>query len=169
MYWLNIYAWAFRGLAVNEYQSGKYDNESQVPGLTQGELVLTQLGFVDRDGNAYGFEWAWYALLFSLLISVVSMIAASFFLVNVRFATGKSLASDSIEEQEDKGSGKEVDETELPFQKVDLTFKDVHYTVVSSIGHERIELLKGIDGVVEAGKMTALVSSDLISSALFLS
>ncbi|KAL3909715.1 MAG: hypothetical protein SGILL_007978, partial [Bacillariaceae sp.] len=156
MYWFNIYAWAFRGLAVNEYQSGKYDYESQVPGLTQGELVLTQLGFVDRDGNAYGFEWAGYAVLFSLLISLVSMIAASFFLVHVRFATGKSLANDSIEEEEDKGDGVEVAETELPFQKVDLTFKDMHYTVISSIGNEKIELLKGIDGVVEAGKMTAL-------------
>ena len=82
MYWFNIYAWAFRGLAVNEYQSGKYDYPSQVPGLTQGELVLTQLGFVDRDGNAYGFEWAGWALLFSLLICLVSMIGASFFLVH---------------------------------------------------------------------------------------
>ena len=48
---------------------------------------------------------------------------------------------------------------ELPFQKVNLTFKDIHYTVISSIGKDKIELLKGIDGVVEAGKMTALVSS----------
>lgn len=157
MYWFNIYAWGFRGLAVNEYQSGKYDYPSQVEGLTQGELILTQIGFVDRDGNAYGFEWAGYSLLFSLLISVLAMVAASYFLVKVRFATGKSLANDSIEEEEDKGDGIEVAETELPFQKVDLTFKDMHYTVISSIGKEKIELLKGIDGVIEAGKMTALM------------
>jgi hypothetical protein len=29
-YWINLFAWVFRGLAVNEYQSGKYDQESQV-------------------------------------------------------------------------------------------------------------------------------------------
>jgi ABC-type multidrug transport system ATPase subunit len=29
-YWINIFAWVFRGLVVNQYQSGKYDGESQV-------------------------------------------------------------------------------------------------------------------------------------------
>jgi hypothetical protein len=144
-------------LAVNEYQSGKYDYPSQVPGLTQGELVLTQLGFVDRDGNAYGFEWAGYSLLFSLLICMVSVIASSILLVKVRFATGKSLSNVSIEEEEDKHNEIKKIDTALPFQKVDLTFRNIHYTVISSIGNEQLELLKGIDGVVAAGKMTALV------------
>lgn len=142
---------------VNQYQSGLYDGPSGVPGLTQGEFVLTQLGFVDRNGFAYSFEWAWYAVMFSLLICVFSVIAASISLVKVRFATGKTLANDSIEEEEDGNIVVEAVETELPFQKVDLTFKDMHYTVTSSIGNEKLELLKGIDGVVEAGKMTALV------------
>ncbi len=120
---------------------------------------MTQLGFVDSNGQAFGFEWAWYSLLFSLLICFLSLPLASYFLVKVRFATGKSLANDSIEEEEDKNQEMKKVETKLPFQKVNLTFKDIHYTVTSSIGNEKIELLKGIDGVVEAGKMTALVSS----------
>jgi hypothetical protein len=160
VYWTNIFAWSFRGLVVNEYQSGKYDYPSQVEGLTQGELVLTQLGFVDREGKAYGFEWAGYALLFSLLICFVSVIASSILLVKVRFATGRSLANDFIEEEEDKNGQIEEVSTVLPFQKVDLTFRDVHYTVISSIGNEKLELLKGIDGVVSAGKMTALVCTN---------
>ncbi|KAG7350244.1 ABC-2 type transporter-domain containing protein [Nitzschia inconspicua] len=159
VYWINIFAWAYRGLTVNEYMSGKYDFESQVPGLTQGELVLTQLGFVDRNGQAYGFEWAGYSLLFSLLICLVSVVSASIFLNKVRFATGKSLANDSIEQEEDKNVEVKEVKTELPFQPVNLTFKDMHYTVTSSIGKEKIELLKGIDGVIAAGKMTALMGS----------
>jgi ABC-type multidrug transport system ATPase subunit len=40
-----------------------------------------------------------------------------------------------------------------------LTFTDIHYTVRSSITKEDLELLKGVDGFVEAGKMTALMGS----------
>ena len=126
--------------------------------MTVGQLVLKNGGFVDRNGDPYTFEWAGFSVLFSLLICIVSVILTSVALVNVRFASGKSLANNSIEETEDKNKEISVVETALPFQKANLTFKDMHYTVISSIGKEKIELLKGIDGVVEAGKMTALVS-----------
>lgn len=144
-------------MAVNEFQSGKYDSPSQVEGLTEGELVLTQLGFVDSTGKAYGFEWAGYSILFSLLVCVVSVIGATICLSRVRFATGKSLANDAIEEKEDKNNGLDTSNTDLPFQRVNLTFSEIHYFVTSSITKEKLELLKGVDGVVEAGKMTALV------------
>jgi hypothetical protein len=52
---------------------------------------------------------------------------------------------------------------EIPFQKVNLTFTDIHYTVRSSITNEDLELLKGVDGFVEAGKMTALMGSSGVS------
>ena len=158
VYWLNIFAWAYRGLLVNEYQSGKYDEPSDVEGFTVGELTLAQVGMVDRNGDPFTFEWAGYSLAFSLLICLVAMMGASIFLNCVRFATGKSLANDSIEEKEDANDEIKKVEAALPFQKVNLTFRDIHYTVDSSIGNEKLELLKGIDGVVEAGKMTALVS-----------
>jgi ABC-type multidrug transport system fused ATPase/permease subunit len=159
VYWLNIFAWAFRGLAVNEFQSGKYDYPSQVPGLTQGELILTQIGLVDSNGKAYTSEWAGYSILFSLLICFVSVIVSSICLSHVRFATGKSLANDSIEEKEDEGKALTSSDTCLPFQRVNLTFHDIHYNVTSSITKEQLELLKGIDGIIEAGKMTALMGS----------
>ena len=114
---------------------------------------------VDNSGVPYTYEWAGFSVLFSLLIMIVSVILTSVALVKVRFATGKSLANDSIEEKEDEDKEISQVKAELPFQKVNLTFKDIHYTVISSIGKDKIELLKGIDGVVEAGKMTALVSS----------
>jgi hypothetical protein len=169
VYWANIFAWGFRGLAVNEYDSGKYDFPSQVPGLTQGQLILSELGFVDRDGKAYTFEWAGYSILFSLFISLASIVAASICLNYVRFATGKSLAHSNMEANEDENDEIKKTETELPFQEVNLTFSDIHYSVVSSIGNERIDLLKGVDGIVEAGKMTALVSrriGQILSSIL---
>ena len=158
MYWINPFAWAFRGLLVNEFDSGKYDDQSQVPGLTEGQLVLTQMGYVGKDNNPYTISWSGYSVAFSLVVSALSIVVASILLKKVRFATGKSLANESIERKEDENEEILKVETELPFQKVNLAFRDIHYTVTSSIGKEKIELLKGIDGVVEAGKLTALVS-----------
>jgi hypothetical protein len=148
---------------VNEYDSGKYDEISGFydpllgKNLSVGELVLKNVGFVDRKGAPYTFEWAGYALLFSLMICIMAVIMSTIASMKVRFATGKSLSNARIEEAEDEDKEVSV-ETALPFQKVNLTFKDIRYTVTSSIGKEKIELLKGIDGVFEAGKMTALVS-----------
>lgn len=65
------------------------------------------------------------------------------------------------EEEEDV----DASEAEIPFQKVNLTFKDMHYTVTASTSNEKLELLKGIDGFIEAGKMTALMGSSGASSS----
>ena len=126
--------------------------------MTTGELIMKNQGFVDRDGSPYTIEWAGYSVLFSLLICILAVILSSIALVKVRFATGRSLGNGKIEEIDDEDKEVSAVETALPFQKANLTFKDIHYTVISSIGKEKMELLKGIDGVVEAGKMTALVS-----------
>jgi hypothetical protein len=85
----------------------------------------------------------------------MAIVASTVFLGVVRFATGKSLSTDSDDDSEEAEPPEII---QLPFQKVNLTFKNIHYTVTSSVGNEKIKLLKGIDGIVEAGKMTALVS-----------
>lgn len=162
IYWFNSFSWALRGLAVNQFASGKYDEPSQVPGLTTGEAILTQFGFVDGDGKAYEFEWAWWAIIYSFSVGVLSIIIGSISYSVIRYATGKSLPGGNMLEDDDTDDFEEDDnkkETKLPFQKVNLTFKDVHYFVSSSVGNEKLELLKGVDGVVEAGKMTALMGS----------
>lgn len=61
--------------------------------------------------------------------------------------------------KEDEDKEPDVSATDIPFQKVNLTFKHMHYTVTASTSNEKLELLKGIDGFVEAGKMTALMGS----------
>ncbi|KAL7562290.1 hypothetical protein ACA910_014509 [Epithemia clementina (nom. ined.)] len=47
----------------------------------------------------------------------------------------------------------------VPYKRVDLTFRDIKYSVKSSISDEKLELLKGISGIVETGRMTALMGS----------
>lgn len=161
LYYGNFFAWALRGLAVNEFASGKYDAPSGVPGVTVGEDILKRFGFSDLDGNAYSSAWAGWSICFSLLWCVVSLVLSTYFLLNVRFATGKALGNVSEDESDDNDDDDADDSQEvaIPFQKVDLTFQDIRYTVQSSVGDERLELLKGIDGLVEAGKMTALMGS----------
>jgi len=158
MYWINFVAWSLRSLLVNEFQSGKYSGPSPVlPNATIGEQILIELGFSDANGDAYGYDWTWWGFLFSLGAALFCMIISIAFLNRIRYATGGSLVtdqgSDEIEEYDPSQDAK------IPFTSVDLTFKDIHYFVNSSITKDTLELLKGIDGIVRAGKMTALMGS----------
>ena len=56
-YWMNVFAWILRSLAVNEYQSGKY-NDLTPSGETEGSQVLMNFGF-SQDDEAFEFEWVW--------------------------------------------------------------------------------------------------------------
>jgi len=161
VYWMNYFAWTFRALVVNEFDSGRYSAPVVLPTnetITQGEAILIQFGFVDGDDEPYTIEWAGWGVLFALMTSGLAILASVYFLSSVRFATGQSLITDKGEEgaEEDEGL---LEPVEIPFPRVDLTFKDIHYTVQASTSDDKLELLKGIDGVVEAGKMTALMGS----------
>lgn len=155
LYYVNFVAWALRGLVVNEFDSGKYD--SIVPGTnyTEGQMALIRFGFTDGDGEPYTRVWAWYGLLFAIGSALVAVLATTYFLKNLRFATGQSLVTDMGDDEMEEPE----EHVQIPFPRVTLTFEDVHYFVQSSITKEQLELLKGVDGVIEAGKMTALMGS----------
>jgi hypothetical protein len=146
---------------VNQFDSGQFTelvNISTPEGnqvITQGEAILIQFGFTDKNDEPYTFEWAVWGLLFTLSWAVLGVAGSVYALSAVRFSTGKSLVTergdDEIEVLADE------DKIEIPFKRVDLTFRDVHYTVTASTTSEKLELLKGIDGFVKSGKMTALM------------
>lgn len=157
VYWVNLFGWALRGLAVNEFASGKYDDPLEGnPDLTEGEAILIRFGFTLND-EAFGSAWVWWGILFVLGWAILAILGSTVFLDKIRYTTGKSLlleaGSDQIEEMD------EADRVAIPFTKVNLTFKDIRYTVTASTTNEKLELLKGIDGVIEANKMTALMVS----------
>lgn len=138
---------------MNEFDSGKYE-EMQGNGLTEGENILIRFGMV-HNGEPFTKEWVWYAVCFALGTGLVATILSVIFLTVIRFQTGKSLATDMGEAEEE--AEVETEEVAIPFTKVDLTFKDIRYTVTASTSKEKLELLKGVDGVVASGKMTALM------------
>jgi hypothetical protein len=149
----------FRGAVVNEFDSGRYNEPVTLPTgeiITNGEAILTRFGFVDSNDLPYTFEWAFWAILFSLGASVVACCISILFLTKIRFATGQSLLTDAGT-VESKSDVDEQEQVEIPFKKADLTFQNIHYTVKASTSDEKLELLKGVDGVVQAGKMTALM------------
>jgi ABC-type multidrug transport system fused ATPase/permease subunit len=100
--------------------------------------------------------------LFALCCSIVACLTSVFALTHIRFASGKSLVGGVIDSGEDDDdcdeNGTDLEVT-IPFQRVTLAFKDIHYFVKASTTDEKLELLKGVDGVIEAGKMTALMGS----------
>lgn len=58
VYWINVFAWLLRSLVLNEFQSGKWDEEV-IDGVTAGDEILVRFGFTDRNGEPYGYEWVW--------------------------------------------------------------------------------------------------------------
>ena len=84
---------------------------------------------------------------------MLAILANTFLIMRIRFRTkppGKE-ADESVDVQLIDGEG------DLPFQKANITFKNICYSVKSSITKDEIILLKGVDGYFEAGKMTALM------------
>jgi ABC-type lipoprotein export system ATPase subunit len=159
-----MFAWVLRGLVVNEFDSGKYDTEVTVSNseggvstITQGETIIVQFGFVDRDDQPYTSEWAGWAILFTLGVGILATFISTYFLSSIRFVTGGSLVIDQGDDELEEID--EADLVEIPFKRVDLTFKDIHYIVKASTSDEKLELLKEIDGIIEAGRMTALMGS----------
>ena len=155
IYWMNYFAWALRGLAVNEFDSGKYDDLEE-GGNTEGENILIRFGFT-LNGEAFTFEWAWYAVAFMIGWAAICSLLSVLILKRIRFTTGGSLATDKGDDFVEEIDA--ADMVSIPFTKVDMTFKDIHYTVTASTSDDRLELLKGIDGIVASGKMTALMGS----------
>ena len=154
---VNYFAWCFRGFVTNEFDSGRYSDTVTLPSgenLTQGEAILIQFGFVDSDGDPYTSQWAGWGVLFAIATGIIAVFGTVQFLSHIRFATGKSLVTDKGEDEVYEEEITTEEQVSIPFTRVDLTFKDIHYTVTSSITDEKLELLKGIDGVVEAGRMT---------------
>jgi ABC-type multidrug transport system fused ATPase/permease subunit len=157
-------AWILRGLIVNEFDSGKYDelvnftsSDGQTSTITQGEAIIITFGFTNSDDEPFTFEWVGWGILFTLSWAILGICGSTYFLSTVRFATGGSLVTEKGDDEVEEVD--EADMVAIPFKGVNLTFKDIHYTVTASTSDEKLEILKGINGVVEAGKMCALMGS----------
>jgi len=156
IYWGNCFAWLLRGFIINEFISGAYNEPGPTPGYTQGEYILVRFGMT-INGEPFTFDWLWWGVLVCIGTALIMMLVSIYCLNHIRFATGKSLMTDKGSEEMEPIH--ESDIVRMPFKSANLTFKNVRYVVKASTTDEQLELLKGVDGVVEAGKMTALMGS----------
>ena len=155
IYWSNLFAWIIRAVAINEYQSGKYDEVIYEDGTTKGEAILERFGFT-INGEAFGYEWVWWTILFCIGLCIVSCLSSGWFLNHIRFATGGSLGGDEDSDEKESSSVTDSCTVSLEAKGATLTFKDVNYIVKASTTNDKLHLLKGISGYFAAGKMTAL-------------
>ncbi|KAL7540199.1 hypothetical protein ACHAXR_009936 [Thalassiosira sp. AJA248-18] len=163
IYWMNIFAWIIRAVVINEYQSGFYDEVVSDDGTTQGEAILKRFGFA-INGEAYGYEWVWYTVLFCILLCILSTFVSFWCLERTRFPTGGSSREDTGKEYSLGESSTDDSDTVSLDSNVEpkgatITFKDVNYIVKASTTKDKLHLLNGISGYFAAGKMTALMGS----------
>ena len=176
-YWSNLIAWILRALVLNEFLSDRYST-IQDNGMSEGQNILVRFGFYygsDDDPKVFSESWTWYGLAFSAGYALVAVFISIYCLNHIRYATGLSIQGEEdeddeapidVDDLEQQQAKEEVEVIDLPFTKVDMTFKDIHYFVKASTSDESLELLKGISGYFLSGQMTALVSLIQLCSKL---
>mmetsp|Transcript_3054 Transcript_3054/g.4360 ORF Transcript_3054/g.4360 Transcript_3054/m.4360 type:complete len:456 (+) Transcript_3054:474-1841(+) len=100
-----------------------------------------------------------YAIILQIAISALSIFATTYFLTHIRHDSASGQVVEAMENQEDLETYIDDGDLQIPVQRASLTFKGIRYTVKASRTHEQIELLKGVEGIIESGKMTALMGS----------
>lgn len=178
-YWMNPMAWALKAVTISEYSASKYDfafcnGGNCLPGR-YGDIILTQYG------NPTDERYIWYS--FAVLIAeylflfVLTCLALKYFRVEPVPPPPVREEPITVDVSVTKGTGningfqvipvKDIEEgsvpenethTQLPFEKVSIAFKDIWYTVTLP-SRVDVDLLKGVDGYVEPGTMTALMGS----------
>jgi ABC-type multidrug transport system fused ATPase/permease subunit len=178
IYWWNPFAWAYRALLVNEFQSGSYED---------GDAILAQVGFLYGIDKGMAFQKIWVVYWF---IYMVPHFLFCVFLTALGLTHARSSQKTNTIKTDTKGSTLNAirssktkrdvpsngsstgltngeafqDETEessveIPFVSVTLTFENICYDIKASQGSQQLRLLKNVNGMFKAGRMCALMGS----------
>jgi ABC-type multidrug transport system fused ATPase/permease subunit len=165
LYWWNPLSWAYRSLLLNEYTSpdAVYDQivETQKFGpLRYGEVIMAAKGFIAPNGYPYGKEWIAYSFAYLVPFLIICVYLTGLGLKTVRM---EEHAEEPVQENKNNGDDatqtEEVEDIDLPFMPVDLTFKDISYEVTASTGKNKLKLLNNASGKFGAGRMCALMGT----------
>eukprot|EP00300_Choanocystis_sp_HF-7_P003228 c12453_g1_i1.p1 GENE.c12453_g1_i1~~c12453_g1_i1.p1 ORF type:complete len:1324 (-),score=341.35 c12453_g1_i1:397-4131(-) len=151
LYNINPFAHAFRGLALNEFQSSKYNRcvLSGTPCVRSGDAFLNAFD-IDPTGSAWvpvAILVAWY--LISLFLSALSI---GFFRFDRQTFSVRRVLQKDVQEPE---NGSSIPE---PVPLV-LAFDGLSFSVDSTVGgvKEQYQILSSADGYISPGTMTALI------------
>jgi ABC-type cobalamin/Fe3+-siderophores transport system ATPase subunit len=154
VYWWNPFAWAYRGLVVNEFRSPRWDDPDQ---------VLASAGFIDPRGVIYGQLWVGYSFAYMVGYLLLCCVLSAIGLTYIRH-TG-NVAPDPASKDTSQANLEEAEKVAIPFKPVTLSFHDICYEVTASTTKEQLSLLKSVNGVFRPGKMCALMVSRCLRSA----
>jgi hypothetical protein len=149
LYWMLPSAWVYRGLVLN--QIGETDD-------------LVRHGFV-LNGKPFTKQWIGYGFAFVIGAFILATIVAALCLQHLRMEEPQKCSPDmpKIEEKEEEKETGDANNESLPaFTPVDLSFHDLCYEVKASKGSEKLSLLKSVSGIFRAGRMCALMVSNVI-------
>lgn len=138
-------AFSYRSLVVLEFRSSRWEDPDD---------VLSTLGFVTPDGEAFGSEWIGYG--FSLMVPY-------FLACCILTALGLTLIQnegDCVAEPKISSRGEDCEDGDMiaiPFKPVTLSFQDICYEVTASTKKEKLLLLNNVNGILRAGRMCALM------------
>jgi hypothetical protein len=140
----------YRGLIVNEFYSGRWENVDQ---------VLTNAGFVGYDGEPYGKEWIGYAFAYLLPYWLLCAVFTALGLTFCRNTGGSQSSSMDALKDADVTASKSERAIQIPFKPVTLSFRDVCYDVTASTSSEKLRLLSNVSGIFRPGRLCALMGS----------
>jgi len=155
IYWWNPFAWAYRALLVNEFQSNSYSGT--------GISILAEMGFLyGKDyEKVFGQEWVSYSFFYMLPHFFLCLLLTALGLTFARSSPGASSSKETrtSESNVELCAEGEHDQVEIPFKPVTITFSNICYDVKASNGKEKLRLLNNVNGIFKAGRMTALMGS----------
>lgn len=152
IYWWNPFAWAYRALLVNEFQSASYPN---------GDEILAEMGFLygnDFD-KVFGQEWVMYAFSYMVPHFFLSMLLTALGLRYARHSHNSTSAKSETKNVQQESTDSHTPKVTIPFKPVTITFENICYDVKASTGNDQLRLLNNINGVFRSGRMTALMGS----------
>eukprot|EP01034_Spumella_vulgaris_P047541 gene47541-biopygen37372 len=157
-YWINPFAHALRAMMVNEFTSPDYDH---LVCADASCLTMERLGNSVLQSRGYPIDqrWVWYsvAILIGMYFFLLILTISALTYLRVESVPPPPIVVDYSQQKEVKQKADSLI-TEIPYDPVVFSFKDIVYTVTLPNGEE-LDLLKGVSGFFEPGTVTALMGS----------
>ena len=148
IYWWNPFAWAYRALLVQEFQSDSWDD---------GDGILRTTGFILPNDEPFQMEWVWYWFAY-MIPSYLFYVVLTAYGLSISGGSGATSSGNehTFASTDDDDKAEKVN---IPFLPATMTFEDICYDVKSSTGGDTLRLLSNVNGILKSGRMCALMGS----------
>jgi hypothetical protein len=150
LYWWNPFAWTYRALVVNEFNSGRWDD----PGT-----LLSNAGFNDYSGSPYSHEWIPLSFCYTVPYSLACIVLSGLGLTSRKSSETRPSSGEPRTRDAKNGKGGSRTEVQIPFTPVTMAFRDISYDVKALKADETKRILSNVSGIFRPGRLCALMGS----------